>query len=65
MSGGAKSQFDASLVDMPDGTKASRLPEDQARALANTANTDATIAITSGIISAGLTAAATIFFLKD
>ena len=65
MSGGAKSQFDASLVDLGDGTKGSRLPEDQARALASTANTDAAIALTSGIVSAGLTVAAAIFFLKD
>mgnify|MGYP001567813492 FL=1 len=65
MSGGAKSQFDASLVDLGDGTKGSRLPEDQARALANQANTNAAVALTSGILSAGLTAAATIFFLKD
>jgi hypothetical protein len=65
MSGGAKSQFDASLVDLGDGTRGSRLPETQAKALANTANTDATVAITSGIVSAALTAAATIFFLKD
>ena len=65
MSGGATSQFNASLVDLGDGTKGSRLPEDQARALANTANTDAAVAVTSGILSAGLTAAAAIFFLKD
>jgi hypothetical protein len=65
MSGNAKKDFDASLVDLGDGTKASRLPEDQARALANTANTDAAVAVTSAVISAGLTAAATIFFLKD
>ena len=65
LSGGAKSQFDASLIDLGDGTKGSRLPEDQARALANTANTDAAVAVTSGILSAGLTAAAAIFFLKD
>lgn len=65
LSGGAKSKFDASLVDLGDGTRGSSLPEDQARALANTANTDATIALTSGLASAALTAAATIFFLKD
>ena len=65
MSSGAKSQFDASLVDLGDGTKGSRLPEDQARALANTANTDAAVALTSGIVSAGLTAMAALFFLKD
>ncbi|MDP1825100.1 MAG: hypothetical protein Q8L48_17715 [Archangium sp.] len=65
MSGNAKSQFDASLVDLGDGTKGTRLPEDQARALANQANTNAAVALTSGILSAGLTAAATIFFLKD
>lgn len=65
MSGSAKSQFDASLVDLGDGTRGTRLPEDQARALADQANTNAAVALTSGILSAGLTAAATIFFLKD
>lgn len=65
MSGSAKSQYDKSLVDLGDGTRGTNLPEDQARALANTANTDATIALTSAIVSAGLTAAATLFFLKD
>ena len=65
MSGGAKSQFDASIVDLGDGTKGSRLPEAQARALASTANTDAAVAITSGVVSAGLAVAAAILFLKD
>lgn len=65
MSGSAKSQYDASIVDLGDGTRGSSLPEDQARALANTANTDATVALTSALVSAGLTAAATFFFLKD
>jgi hypothetical protein len=65
MSGSAKSQFDATLVELPDGTRGTTLPEDQARALANQANTNAAVALTSGIVSAGLTAAAAIFFLKD
>lgn len=65
MSGNAKSQFDASLVDLGGGARGSTLPEDQARALANTANTNAAVALTSGLVSAGLTAAATLFFLKD
>lgn len=65
MSGNAKSQFDASLVDLGGGARGSTLPEDQARALANSANTNAAVALTSGIVSAGLTAAAAIFFLKD
>ncbi len=65
LSGNARARYDASLVDLGDGTRASRLPEAEARALANTANTDATVAVTSAIVSAGLIAAATIFFLKD
>lgn len=65
MSGNAKSQFDASLVDLGGGARGSTLPEDQARALANSANTNAAVALTSGLVSAGLTAAAAIFFLKD
>jgi hypothetical protein len=65
MSGSAKSQFDASLVDLGGGARGTTLPEDQARALANSANTNAAVALTSGILSAGLTAAAAIFFLKD
>lgn len=65
MSGGAKSQFDASLIELADGSRGSRLPEDQARALADSANTNAAVALTSGIVSAGLTAAAAILFLKD
>jgi hypothetical protein len=65
MSGSAKAQYDASLVDLGDGTRGTTLTEEQARSLANQANTNAAVALTSGIISAGLTAAATIFFLKD
>ncbi len=65
MSGNAKAQYDASIVDLGDGTRGTSLPEDQARALANAANTDATVALTSALVSAGLTAAATLFFLKD
>lgn len=65
LSGNAKAQFDASLVDIGNGMKGSTLPEAQARALADQANTNAAVAVTSGIVSAGLTTLATIFFLKD
>ncbi|MFZ5442658.1 MAG: hypothetical protein ACOZQL_21795 [Myxococcota bacterium] len=65
MSAGAKSQYDAALVDLGNGMTGSRLPEDQARALANSANTNAGLAIGAGVVSAGLTAVATWLFLKD
>jgi len=61
MSGSAKAQYDAAIVELPDGTRGTTLPEDQARSLANQANTNASVALTSGLISAGLAAAATIF----
>jgi hypothetical protein len=65
MSGNAKAQFDASLVDIGGGMQGSQLPEAQARALADQANTNAAVAVSAGVLSAGLTALATIFFLKD
>lgn len=65
MAGGARQQFDASLVTLDDGSRGTTLSEAEARGLADTANTGAAVAITSGIISAGLTAAATYFFLKE
>ncbi|MGV3620870.1 MAG: hypothetical protein ACO1OB_08635, partial [Archangium sp.] len=63
--GSAKQQFDASLVTLEDGSRGSTLTETQARQLADQANSGTVVAITSGVISAGLTAAATYFFLKD
>ncbi|MFO0600638.1 MAG: hypothetical protein U0228_35345 [Myxococcaceae bacterium] len=65
LAGGAKSQFDASLIDLPDGTRGSRLPEDQARALAATANTDTGVAVATGAVAAGLAVVSAILFLKD
>lgn len=65
VSAGAKSQYDASLVDLGNGMVGSRLPEDQVRGLASTANTNAGLAIGAGVVSAGLTAVATWLFLKD
>lgn len=61
----SRAQFDASLIDLGDGTKGSRLPETQARALASTANTDLAVAVSAAVVSAGLTAAATYFFVKE
>jgi hypothetical protein len=65
MSSSAKSQYDAALVDLGDGTKGTRLPEDQARALASTANTNAGLAVGAGVVGAALTGVATWLFLKD
>lgn len=61
----SRAQFDGSLIDLGNGTKGSRLPEAQARGLANTANTDLAVAVSAGVVSAALTAAATYFFLKE
>lgn len=61
----AKSTFDKSVVMLPDGTRGTSLPEDQARGLANTANTNGIVAISSAAVSAGLTALAVYFFVKD
>ncbi|PZR18385.1 MAG: hypothetical protein DI536_00440 [Archangium gephyra] len=63
--GGAKKQFDDSIVVLDDGSRGTTLTEAQARQLSEQANAGAVVAITSGVISAGLTAAATYFFLKD
>ena len=65
LSGGAKAQFDASLVDLGNGMKGSTLPESQAQQLAATANTDAAVAISAGVVAAGLAVVSTILFLKD
>jgi hypothetical protein len=65
VSGSAKSQFDASLVDLPDGTKGSRLPEAQARQLAESANTGAAVAIGTGVLALGLGVVSAILFVKD
>lgn len=65
VSGSAKAQFDASLIDLPDGTKGSRLPEPQARQLAETANAGAGVAIGTGIVAVGLGVVSAILFLKD
>lgn len=65
LSGAAKTQFDASLVTLPDGSRASTLPQDRATALADQANTNALVALTSGLTSAAFTALAVVFFVKD
>jgi hypothetical protein len=65
VSGGAKSQFDASLVDLPDGTKGTRLNEMQARQLADSANTGAGVAIGAGVVALGLGVVSAILFMKD
>ncbi len=61
----AKSQFEKSVVMLPDGTRGTTLPEDQARGLANTANTNGIVAISSAAASAALTALAVYFFVKE
>jgi hypothetical protein len=65
MSGTAKQQFQGSLVTLADGSTGSRLAETDARALASTANTEATLALGSAIVSAACVAAAVVLFLKD
>ena len=65
VSSSAKTQFDASLVDLGNGQMGSRLPEAQARELASTANTGAGVAIGAGVVAAGLAVVSTILFLKD
>lgn len=65
MAANSRAQFDASLIDLGNGLQGSRLPETQARALASTANTDLAVAVSAAVVSAGLTAAATYFFLKE
>lgn len=65
LSGSAKSQFDASLVDLGNGMKGSTLPETQAQQLAAQANTSAAVAVSAGVVAAGLAVVSTILFLKD
>lgn len=62
---GEKAKFDAALVSLPDGTRGTTLSENDANALAGSANTKFAVAITSAIVSAGLAGAATYFFVKD
>jgi hypothetical protein len=60
-----KSAFDAALVDLPGGGRGSTLPEDQARALADSANGRMGVAIGSAVVSAALAGVATYFFVAD
>ena len=62
---GAKSQFEKSLVTLPDGSQGTTLSQDQAQALANTANTNAVVAVSSAAVSAVLVGLATWLFVKD
>jgi hypothetical protein len=59
-----RSRFEASLVPLADGTFGTSLPEAQARALSNAANTEATVALTCGVVSAGLGIIAAILFAQ-
>jgi hypothetical protein len=65
LSANNRGQFDASLIDLGNGTKGSRLPEAQARALATNANTDLAVAVSAAAVGVGLTALATWLFLKE
>ncbi len=65
MSGDAKRRYDDSLVTLADGSQGSTLTQQQAQQLADQANVAMPLAIASGAVSAGLTALATWFFLKD
>jgi hypothetical protein len=65
LSGGAKGEFDKSLVDLGNGMKGSTLPEARAKELAATANTDAAVAVSAGVVAAGLAVVSAILFLKD
>ncbi len=64
MAGNAKSQYDASLVPVGDGM-GTTLSEPRAKQVADEANVGASLAIASGVISAGLVAAATYLFVKE
>lgn len=65
MGGNARSQWDAALVPLPDGTQGTALSRPDAERVAGEANAGTVGAITAGVVSAGLTAAATYFFLKE
>ncbi len=65
MSSRTRAQFNASIVTLPDGTRATRLPLAQASALSNTATAQTAFAVTSAVVTAGLAAAAAILFVKD
>ncbi len=60
-----KAAFDASLVDLPGGGRGSTLPEDQARALADSANGRMGVAIGSAVVTAALAGLATYFFVAE
>lgn len=61
----AKSQYEGSLLTLPDGTRASSLPQDRATLLATTANTDLTVALSTSILTAALTGTAIWLFVRD
>lgn len=62
---GAKSQYEGSLLTLPDGTRASSLPQDRAMLLATTANTDLTVALSTSILTAALTGTAIWLFVRE
>ena len=51
VSSGARQRWNAALVTLPDGTLGTRLPADEARALATSANTTLALSISSAILS--------------
>lgn len=62
---GDKAKFNDSLVTLPDGTQGSTLPENDAKALASSANTKIGLAIGTAVLSAALGGAAAYFFVQD
>ncbi|MEW5741255.1 MAG: hypothetical protein AB1938_20200 [Myxococcota bacterium] len=65
LGGSDKAKYQASLVTLPDGSMGSMLPENEAKALAASANTKIGLAIGSAVLSAALGGTATWLFLKD
>ena len=62
---GDKAKYDQALITTPDGLKGTTLTQAEASALAGSANTKLTIALTSAIASVALTGAAVYLFTKD
>jgi hypothetical protein len=62
---GDKAKFNDSLVVLPDGTQGTTLSENDAKALAASANTKIGLAVGTAVLSAALGGAAAYFFVRD
>ncbi len=60
-----KAAFDSKRIDLGGGLQGSQLTQSQAQALAGSANTKLTVAVTTGIVSAALAGVSVVLFTRD